>query len=267
MYNEHLEKLIDLAIIDGHLTEKERQVLLVKAREQGIDTDEFELVLEARLYQKRQAMNGANPPSREDRLNLHKCPNCGEIPTGISKICPSCGFIFSKESDQTELDKSIRTLEELLLELRNFPRLSYLTTGKCIVLAAGILFICFFLKGSKAKASSVAILFGVGAYYLFKKQGVEELLSVVQSNQFEYILERITSQTRSIQNAYGESTQVRHLLDKLDTERATIIKERKKSRTLAIGLIVTILALAIIGILLAATNGPDNIQDIINQNL
>ncbi len=253
MYDERLEKLIDLAIVDGHLSEKERQVLQAEAWKQGISIDELEMVLEARLYQKRQELNGSS--SREERLNLHKCPNCGEIPPALSKVCPSCGFVFSKESDQDELDKSIRTLEDLLLELRNFPKLSYMTTGKCIVMAAGILFLSFFIKNSGVKASSAVALFGVAGYYLFKKKGVEELLSVVQSDKFEYTLERIASQTRSIKNAYGDSAQVRNLLDKLEKERITISEDRKKSRMLAMGLIITILAFALIGILMAATNG------------
>jgi uncharacterized tellurite resistance protein B-like protein len=47
MYNEQLEKLIEMALLDGVLTEKEKQVLFKKAEALGIDLDEFEMVLEA----------------------------------------------------------------------------------------------------------------------------------------------------------------------------------------------------------------------------
>ena len=51
MYNEQLEQLIDAALIDGELTEKEKQILLKKAQAMGVDLDEFEMVLEARIFQ------------------------------------------------------------------------------------------------------------------------------------------------------------------------------------------------------------------------
>ena len=53
MYNEQIEALISAALADGMLTEKEKQVLFKKAQTQGIDLDEFEMVLEARLYEKK----------------------------------------------------------------------------------------------------------------------------------------------------------------------------------------------------------------------
>ena len=49
MYNEELENLIEAALEDGVLTAKEKQVLLKKAQSMGIDPDEFEIVLDARL--------------------------------------------------------------------------------------------------------------------------------------------------------------------------------------------------------------------------
>lgn len=49
MYNEQLEQLIDAALADGVLTEKEKQILFKKAQAFGVDLDEFEMVLDARL--------------------------------------------------------------------------------------------------------------------------------------------------------------------------------------------------------------------------
>lgn len=49
MYNEELEYLIDAALADGILTEKEKQILFKRAQAMGIDLDEFEMVLDARL--------------------------------------------------------------------------------------------------------------------------------------------------------------------------------------------------------------------------
>ncbi|MDR1554004.1 MAG: hypothetical protein LBS69_11180 [Prevotellaceae bacterium] len=52
MYSEKLENLINAALADGVLTEKEKQVLLKNAEAEGIDLDEFEMILESRLYEK-----------------------------------------------------------------------------------------------------------------------------------------------------------------------------------------------------------------------
>lgn len=49
MYNEQIEALISAALADGVLTEKEKQILFKKAQSMGIDLDEFEMVLDARL--------------------------------------------------------------------------------------------------------------------------------------------------------------------------------------------------------------------------
>ncbi|MFV0164347.1 hypothetical protein OBK04_11935 [Empedobacter falsenii] len=51
MYSEQLEKLIELALSDGELTEKEREVLYKKAQAENIELDEFEMVLDAKLFE------------------------------------------------------------------------------------------------------------------------------------------------------------------------------------------------------------------------
>lgn len=45
-----LEKLIELAVVDGKLTDKEREVLQRKARELNDDLDELDMVLDAKLF-------------------------------------------------------------------------------------------------------------------------------------------------------------------------------------------------------------------------
>lgn len=51
MYNEQIEALINAALADGTLTEKEKQILFKRAESMGIDLDEFEMVLDSRLFQ------------------------------------------------------------------------------------------------------------------------------------------------------------------------------------------------------------------------
>ena len=60
MYNEKLEALITAALADGVLTEKEKQILFKKAEAIGIDLDEFEMVLDARLVELKKKEAKAN---------------------------------------------------------------------------------------------------------------------------------------------------------------------------------------------------------------
>mgnify|MGYP000861075506 CR=1 FL=1 len=62
IYSDDIMKLINLALSDGELTEKEKQVLFKKAEAKGIDLDEFEMVLDSKLNQiknKKPASSGA----------------------------------------------------------------------------------------------------------------------------------------------------------------------------------------------------------------
>ncbi len=47
-----IERLIDAALMDGVVTDKERAILIKKATSQGIDPDEFEMVLDAKILEK-----------------------------------------------------------------------------------------------------------------------------------------------------------------------------------------------------------------------
>ncbi len=48
-YSDNLEELISMAVADGKITDKEKRALLRRAIEEGIDPDEFEMVLASRF--------------------------------------------------------------------------------------------------------------------------------------------------------------------------------------------------------------------------
>ncbi len=63
-----LEKLIAAALIDGVVTDKERAILIKKVKEAGGDVDEFEMLLDARIYeaqQKQAQQRPAQPAEKE----------------------------------------------------------------------------------------------------------------------------------------------------------------------------------------------------------
>lgn len=62
--NQQLTALIELCLLDGIITDKEREVIFRKAKELGVPQDECEIIVDAMLYQKRQSLNtnGENAP-------------------------------------------------------------------------------------------------------------------------------------------------------------------------------------------------------------
>jgi len=117
MYNEELELLIEAALADGILTEKEKQVLFKKAQSLGIDLDEFEVVLDARLIklQKEEKEKAAKSAPKSEKLgDVRKCPQCGAVIGSFQMICPDCGFEFSNVGPNKYVKKFSHGLDELV---------------------------------------------------------------------------------------------------------------------------------------------------------
>lgn len=114
IYSAQLEQLIDMALADGELTEKEKQVLFKRAQSMGIDLDEFEMVLDARLYKMSQQQNTTptttSAPKSEKHGDVKKCPACGAMIVSFSVSCPECGYQFTN----IEANSSIQKLFEML---------------------------------------------------------------------------------------------------------------------------------------------------------
>lgn len=99
----------------------------------GIDLDEFEMVLEARLYEKRkadaaQAAAAAPPPAPAPAPaspipahsapsnkfgDIRKCPACGALIQSFSVKCAECGYEFRN----AEANQGIQKLFEMLTEV------------------------------------------------------------------------------------------------------------------------------------------------------
>jgi hypothetical protein len=116
MYNEQIENLINLALVDGELTEKEKQILFKKAESFGIDFDEFEMVLNARLYEKQQSMqksNQSSAPKSDKYGDAKKCPACGAIAESFQTSCSDCSHEFSNIAANVSIGKLFEMLNEV----------------------------------------------------------------------------------------------------------------------------------------------------------
>ena len=125
MYNEQIENLINLALADGELTEKEKQILFKKAEAAGIDLDEFEMVLDAKLFEKQQTVKAAAPSvaaPKSDKLgDVKKCPACGAMVGAFKGICSDCGHEFSNIEATNSSQKLYQELIRVEEDERNRP--------------------------------------------------------------------------------------------------------------------------------------------------
>ena len=129
MYNEQIESLISAALADGMLTEKEKQVLFKKAQAQGIDLDEFEIILDARLVEleKAEKAKAAAAAPKSNKLgDVKKCPNCGAIVQSYLGACPECGYGFEDMTANLTSRKLAEKLEKTTNEWDN--KISTLST-------------------------------------------------------------------------------------------------------------------------------------------
>ena len=122
LYGDKIEMLISYALQDGVLTDKEKQVLLKKAQAEGIDPDELEMVLDARidkLKQQRATQSEEKLKASDARSNrasgTRRCPMCGCTVPAFTEICPECKHHFAGFETTTaakELEAQIHKVYE-----------------------------------------------------------------------------------------------------------------------------------------------------------
>ena len=196
--NPEIENLINMALADGEVTEKERAIILRKAESLGIDKDEVEMILDAWIHQLK---TKANEPKRE---NVNKCPSCGEIVFGLSQVCSSCGYVLNKTTivgeNSKSLNDSIHQLENLIIDVKSSPKPSFGDRIKIVFLT----------------------YFSFGLYLIYRK------FAHKKRDSFDNLVAKCEKEARLIKVHYGEDKKVRLLLDELNGEIDKIGKDRKK---------------------------------------
>lgn len=115
MFSEDMEKLIDLVIEDGMITDQKKLVLVKRAQKEGIDIDELEIYLQVRLKQRNKEID--NQYAKENQAGLagtiRKCPACGGIIEPGVSVCPSCGMAINDESISSTVQELKNKLEDI----------------------------------------------------------------------------------------------------------------------------------------------------------
>ena len=138
--NPELEKLIDFALADGVLTEKEKEILYKKANELKVDIDEFEMVLNGKLHirQKELAQESnstatlSTPPPIPQQSNkqgdIKKCPACGASVPSFTTKCSDCGHEFRNvqaAASISKLNEQLQTVAETVRKEREEMKVTW----------------------------------------------------------------------------------------------------------------------------------------------
>jgi hypothetical protein len=120
--NPEIEKLTEMALADGQVTEKEREIILRKAEKIGLDVDEVEMYLEGKIYQ----LEADKSKLKEKVGNIKTCPACGASVKSFEIKCEDCGHEFNNVKRNNALDLFLKKLSSIDEEVRN----EYLKNGQ-----------------------------------------------------------------------------------------------------------------------------------------
>jgi len=251
MYNEQLEKLIEMALIDGDLTEKEKQILFKKAEELGVDLDEFEMVLEAKLFEKQQGnKSDTSTPESVKIGDVKKCPRCKEPIPALSNVCPACGYVLNTESsvsDSHSLEALIENIENDIIEIKSFPKPTVISTLikqlPIILILIGVILFIIATKFSIIYLKYILMIVGgacvIGAFFIFKNKYIKEkrerelkengiFITEKNDSSLEKLKADFEKNSRTAKIFYGENKKVSNLIDEFKKEIQDIEKKRKK---------------------------------------
>lgn len=127
-----LERLIDIALADGKITDKELEVLYRKAQELVVDMDEFEMVLEGKVHLAQKSTATSPPTTGTTTSKSHKdgdarkCPSCGAPALSFAATCSTCGHEFRNTKAASSVQRLFDSLQTAPMEthasiISNYP--------------------------------------------------------------------------------------------------------------------------------------------------
>ena len=131
--NPELEKYIDMALVDGVITEDEKAFLIKKADQLGVEKDEFDFILNAKIQMKQKEFQESVPPPPPQNVSantekksqkegtIKKCPSCGAPVESFNTKCSDCGHEFRN----TEAAFTVQKLNDELMEIEEVVRKDY----------------------------------------------------------------------------------------------------------------------------------------------
>ncbi len=158
-----LEKLIQAALADGVVTDKERSILIKKVKEAGGDVDEFELLLDARIYEATQKHAKTEPkasPVKEKKETPKEAPKAEKKPTEVKKETPAAATKATTDEGRKVWENMEKDVKPALQIMDNIvAALPFVKDGSYQVNYASKNYIGFAQNG---KAKNFAVFFPQG---------------------------------------------------------------------------------------------------------
>ena len=112
--NPEIENLINMALADGEVTEKERAIILRKAESLGLDQDEIAMILDGKIALMKKEQNVVQEtPKSEKEGEVKKCPSCGAVVQSFSTKCSDCSHEFRNINSSNSVKHFFKVLNEL----------------------------------------------------------------------------------------------------------------------------------------------------------
>lgn len=110
-----IENLINMALADGEVTEKERGIILRKTESLGLDIDEVEMILDGRiaLSKKESNMSQGLMQNNNKEGTLKKCPSCGAPVQSFATQCTDCGHEFRGIKSASSIERLYDELQKI----------------------------------------------------------------------------------------------------------------------------------------------------------
>jgi len=116
-YNE-LEKLLNITLSDGILSESERDIIIKRGLESGIPQSEISMIIDSKATEKAKELSKTAAPKSDKYGDIKKCPSCGAIVKPFTAKCSDCDYEF--QNIQSNI--TIEALFNALMEADNIPK-------------------------------------------------------------------------------------------------------------------------------------------------
>jgi len=117
-----IENLINMALADEEVTEKERSIILRKAESLDLDKDEVEMILDGKIAlmmkEKNVSQHESKPKSNKEG-DIKKCPSCGAPVQSFATKCSDCDHEFKNIESSNSIKNLVMKLEEAEEKARN----------------------------------------------------------------------------------------------------------------------------------------------------
>ena len=122
MFSPELEKLIEITLADGVLTDQEKSVLIKKANEEGVDIDQLDVYIQYLMQQRKEEeiKKAEERKANETMGDVKKCPMCGAAYVVGSLVC-ECGHIFEVTVQSNAYVKFTQEVQKMIGKVDNGP--------------------------------------------------------------------------------------------------------------------------------------------------